>query len=54
MNETRQDGAALTRIARAGLGVTLLGMALIGAWLVWAPLSGAVIAPGFVKVDMKR
>lgn len=29
-------------------------MLLIGTWLVLAPLSGAVIAPGFVKVDMNR
>jgi len=34
--------------------VVLLGLALIGTWLALAPLSGAVIAPGFVKVDMNR
>jgi HlyD family type I secretion membrane fusion protein len=54
VSEPRKDGAELTGIARAGLGVTLLGMLLIGTWLVLAPLSGAVIAPGFVKVDMNR
>jgi HlyD family type I secretion membrane fusion protein len=48
------DSGALTRIARTGLGVLLLGLALIGTWLALAPLSGAVIAPGFVKVDMNR
>ena len=54
MSAPRKDGAELTGIARAGLGVTVLGMLLIGTWLVLAPLSGAVIAPGFVKVDMNR
>jgi HlyD family type I secretion membrane fusion protein len=54
VSEPRKDGAELAGIARAGLGVTLLGMLLIGTWLVLAPLSGAVIAPGFVKVDMNR
>lgn len=54
MNAPRNDGSELTGIARAGLGVMLLGMLLIGTWLVLAPLSGAVIAPGFVKVDMNR
>jgi len=44
----------LTRIARTGFAVTLLGFLVMGAWLVAAPLSGAVIAPGFVKVDMNR
>lgn len=54
MSDVKKDGAELTRIARAGLGVALLGVAVIGVWLVLAPLSGAVIAPGFVKVDMNR
>jgi HlyD family type I secretion membrane fusion protein len=46
--------AGLSRIVRAGLGVFVLGFALIGLWLALAPLSGAVIAPGFVKLDMNR
>ena len=54
MSEPRKESSELTRVARAGLGVTLLGMLFIGTWLVLAPLSGAVIAPGFVKVDMNR
>jgi HlyD family type I secretion membrane fusion protein len=32
----------------------VVGVLGLGAWLVLAPLSGAVIAPGFVKVDMNR
>jgi len=44
----------LTRITLAGFAVALLGFLVMGAWLVVAPLSGAVIAPGFVKVDMNR
>jgi len=43
-----------TRIVRAGLliiGVFFVG---IGGWVAFAPLSGAVIAQGAVKVDMNR
>ena len=36
------------RIARAGLLVMALGVVVIGAWAAVAPLSGAIIAPGFV------
>ncbi len=54
MSAPRKEGGELTGIARAGLGVTLLGTLLVGTWLALAPLSGAVIAPGFVKVDMNR
>src|SRR4249920_2590522 len=42
------------RLIRAGLlliGALVLG---IGVWMALAPLSGAVIAPGFIKVDMNR
>lgn len=46
--------AELSRVARAGFGVLVLGLLLIGVWMVLAPLSGAVIAPGFVKLDMNR
>jgi HlyD family type I secretion membrane fusion protein len=39
---------------RAGL-LVMAGVALaLGAWAAAAPLSGAVIAPGFVKVDLNR
>ena len=43
-----------TRIVRAGLliiGVCFVG---IGGWVAFAPISGAVIAQGAVKVDMNR
>jgi HlyD family type I secretion membrane fusion protein len=39
------------RLARAGAGVLVAAFAVFGAWAAFAPLSGAVIAPGFVKVD---
>jgi membrane fusion protein, epimerase transport system len=42
------------RIVRAGLLVIATGAASLGAWAAFAPLSGAVIAPGFVKVDLNR
>jgi HlyD family type I secretion membrane fusion protein len=39
---------------RAGL-LVMAGVAVaLGAWAAAAPLSGAVIAPGFVKVDLNR
>jgi HlyD family type I secretion membrane fusion protein len=48
------ERAELTRIARTGGLVMVLGILVMGGWLVAAPLSGAVIAAGFVKVDMNR
>jgi HlyD family type I secretion membrane fusion protein len=54
MSAARPETAELTRIARGGLAVVALGLLTLGTWLVLAPLSGAVIAPGFVKVDMNR
>jgi HlyD family type I secretion membrane fusion protein len=42
------------RIIRAGLLVIVLGAFALTAWGFFAPLSGAVIAPGFVKVDLNR
>jgi len=44
----------LPAVAGLGLVVIVAGLAGLGAWAVLAPLSGAVIAPGFVKVDMNR
>lgn len=41
-------------IVRAGLVVIASGAAAFVLWSSLAPLSGAVIAPGFVKVDMNR
>ena len=42
------------RVIRAGLLVIVLGAISFAAWAYFAPLSGAVIAPGFVKVDLNR
>ena len=42
------------RVIRAGLLVIVGGVIALGAWAYFAPLSGAVIAPGFVKVDLNR
>jgi HlyD family type I secretion membrane fusion protein len=39
------------RLALAGAGVLAAAFVVFGAWAALAPLSGAVIAPGFVKVD---
>jgi len=42
------------RIVRAGLLAIALGCTAFGVWAAYAPLSGAVIAPGFVKIDLNR
>lgn len=39
---------------RAGMAVIALALAAVGTWGAVAPLSGAVIAPGFVKIDLNR
>jgi HlyD family type I secretion membrane fusion protein len=41
-------------IIRAGLSVIVAGVLALGGWAALAPLSGAVIAPGYVKVDLNR
>jgi len=41
-------------VIRAGLGVIGAGVLALGGWAALAPLSGAVIAPGYVKVDLNR
>ena len=41
-------------LVRAGLLAIGLGLAAFGAWAAFAPLSGAIIAPGYVKVDLNR
>jgi membrane fusion protein, epimerase transport system len=43
-----------TRLTRAGWLVVLVAILPIGAWTAMAPLSMAVIAPGFVRVDLNR
>src|SRR5688572_33166773 len=42
------------RVIRCGLAVIMVGALAMGLWGFWAPLSGAIIAPGFVKVDLNR
>ena len=42
------------RVIRSGLLVIVVGALAMGLWGFWAPLSGAIIAPGFVKVDLNR
>lgn len=41
-------------LIRVGLLVFFLLLAAIGGWVSLAPVGGAAIAPGFVKVDMNR
>ena len=41
-------------LARAGLAVIATGVLAFSAWAAFAPLSGAIIAPGYVKVDLNR
>ena len=41
-------------IVRAGLLVIVGALVAFAAWAYFAPLSGAVIAPGYVKVDLNR
>jgi len=43
-----------SRLIRAGLLLIAALVVGVGAWMALAPLSGAVIAPGFIKVDMNR
>jgi len=49
-----EPGMDVARIVRAGVAVVAVGIFGLGAWALLAPLSGAVIAPAFVKVDMNR
>ena len=42
------------RIARRAAGVLLLGLVPVVGWLSFAPLSAAVVAGAFVKVDLDR
>jgi len=41
-------------LVRSGLALIAVGAISLGAWAMLAPLSGAVIAPGYVKVDLNR
>jgi len=42
------------RLVRAGWWIVLGAVLPLGAWMVLAPLSMAVVAPAFVKVDLNR
>lgn len=41
-------------LIRAGILGSILLVLAIGIWVALAPLSGAVMGPGFVKIDMNR
>ena len=41
-------------VVRSGLLILFAGLVSLGAWAIIAPLSGAVIAPGYVKIDLNR
>jgi epimerase transport system membrane fusion protein len=50
----REQQAEAARLARWGLAVLLLGLLPIVVWMAWAPLTAAVVAGAFVKVDLDR
>lgn len=55
--DTQTTGASARhgrRLARRGLLIVAGALAPIGAWIALAPLSMAVVAPAFVKVDLNR
>ncbi|MGE3510166.1 MAG: HlyD family type I secretion periplasmic adaptor subunit, partial [Vicinamibacterales bacterium] len=52
--EDRAERAAIRRLALSGALVTAVASLSVAAWMALAPLHGAVIAPGFVKVDTNR
>jgi membrane fusion protein, epimerase transport system len=41
-------------LARTGIFIIAVGIAGFAAWAALAPLSGAIIASGFVKIDLNR
>jgi HlyD family type I secretion membrane fusion protein len=47
-------GINVKRVVAAGFAVLALGTGTLLAWSISAPISGAIIAPGFVKVEMNR
>ncbi|MGH8702504.1 MAG: HlyD family type I secretion periplasmic adaptor subunit [Burkholderiales bacterium] len=48
------DAESPRRLIRAGIGGIVALLLAVAAWAALAPVSGAVIAPGAVKVDMNR
>ena len=51
MARTREQGR---RLARLGMRVFYVAMVPLAVWICVAPLSMAVVAPAFVKVDLNR
>lgn len=51
---TRGHVLEARRLARAGVVVLVAGLLPAAAWLAFAPLSSAVVAGGYVKVDQDR
>jgi membrane fusion protein, epimerase transport system len=50
----RVQQAEAKRLARSAGWVLVCGVAPLLGWLALAPLASAVVAPGFVKVDLER
>ena len=44
----------LKRLVGSGLVIITAGVLALGGWTSLAPLSGAIVAPAFVKVDLNR
>ncbi|MCK6406774.1 MAG: HlyD family type I secretion periplasmic adaptor subunit [Rhodocyclaceae bacterium] len=42
------------RLVSAGLWIIGISFGVVGSWMAFAPLSGAVVSSGLVKVDMNR
>ena len=53
MNELER-AIALGPCVQRGLALIVGGLAALGVWAIAAPLSGAIIAAGYVKVDLNR
>ena len=43
-----------TRIVRTAIFIIVVFLGGLVVWAVWAPISGAVVAPGVIKIDTKR
>ena len=52
--EELEQALDLRPLVRAGLAVIAAIVLGLGGWAAFAQLSGAVIAPGFVKIDLNR
>jgi HlyD family secretion protein len=54
MASTRSNREHSLRLARVGTWIIVGALLPLGAWVCLAPLSMAVVAPAFVKVDLNR